>query len=227
MPLVDLVVFDIAGTTVRDADYVGLAVQSAFKDFDVELSITTINPIMGLPKPIAIQQLLEAEGLDLSVDDIHRSFVEKMLDFYRTSDEVMPISGVEKVFAELRSRGVKVALDTGFSHDITDAILDRLGWRTGVLDGWVSSDQVERGRPFPDMVLHHMRNFGIQDPLRVAKVGDAPVDLQEGTAAGCRFVVGVLSGTHNHEQLLPYPHTHIVDSIVDLPPLLLADPATA
>jgi phosphonatase-like hydrolase len=225
--LVDLVVFDIAGTTVRDVDFVGIAVQKAFLDHGLSLSIAEINPIMGLPKPIAIRQLLTEFGSSLDPDAIHDRFVEHMLEFYRTSDEVAPIEGAEGVFAELRSHGIKVGLDTGFSANITDAILARLGWKEGVLDGWVSSDQVERGRPFPDMVLHHMEAFGITDPTRVAKVGDAPVDLQEGTAANCRFVVGVLSGVNTREGLEPYPHTHLLNSIRDLPPILLEAPVHA
>ena len=41
------------------------------------------------------------------------------------------------------------------------------------------------------MIRRLMEQFGIDDPQRVAKVGDTPVDLQEGQSAGCGLVVGV------------------------------------
>jgi phosphonatase-like hydrolase len=179
---------------------------------------------MGLPKPVAIKALLGEDASDSQVDLIHDDFVEKMKRHYRTYPDVSPIDGVEEAFAAFRQAGVRVALDTGFSSDITSVILDRLGWDEAVIDGAISSDEVENGRPFPDMVFHHMKTFGIEDPKRVAKVGDAPADLNEGTNAGCGFVIGVLSGTHTAEQLSQYPHTHLVDAVQDLPALLLVEP---
>ena len=221
MHAVDLVVCDIAGTTVKDQDAVGTCVQQALAAAGVTLTIEQINPIMGLPKPIAIQMLLEQAGSDLDVTPIHADFVERMLDYYRTSPDVAPIDGVLDAIAMLRDAGVKVALDTGFTANITETILERLGWDESVIDGVVSSDQVKEGRPSPDMIRYLMERFGIEDPMRVAKVGDAPADMCEGTNAGCRFVIGVLSGTHTEEQLAKEPHTHIVGSLSDLPDLLL------
>ncbi|MFX8957476.1 HAD family hydrolase, partial [Acinetobacter baumannii] len=84
---------------------------------------------------------------------------------------VGPIDGAEQTFATLRAAGVKVALDTGFSREITTVILERLGWDETHLDGAVSSDEVPRGRPFPDMIQHHMDRLGITDFQRVAKIG--------------------------------------------------------
>ena len=56
----------------------------------------------------------------------------------------------------------------------------------------------------------------------VAKVGDTPSDLQEGTAAGCGLVIGVANGTHTREQLAAHPHTHLIASLQELPALVLA-----
>ena len=57
-------------------------------------------------------------------------------------------------------------------------------------------------------------------PAHVAKVGDTPADLEEGHNAGCGLVVGVVGGTHTREQLEPYPHTHLIETIADFPALL-------
>ena len=46
------------------------------------------------------------------------------------------------------------------------------------------------------MILKAMRDLGVSDAGRVAKVGDTPSDLEEGTAAGCGLVVGVTGGSH-------------------------------
>ncbi len=85
-----------------------------------------------------------------------------------------------------------------------------------MLDATVASDEVPRGRPHPDLLLRAMQLTGCADPRRVAKVGDTPADLAEGTAAGCGFVVGVTTGSHTRDELLAHPHTHLIDALDEL-----------
>jgi phosphoglycolate phosphatase-like HAD superfamily hydrolase len=54
----------------------------------------------------------------------------------------------------------------------------------------------------------------------VIAVGDTPLDLQAGTNAGLRGVIGVLSGASKEDRLRPEPHTDIISSVAELPPLL-------
>lgn len=65
-----------------------------------------------------------------------------------------------------------------------------------------------------------MRRTGVSSARSVAKVGDTPSDLQEGTAAGCGLVIGVTIGTHTRAQLAPHSHTRLIDSLDELPALL-------
>ena len=51
-------------------------------------------------------------------------------------------------------------------------------------------------------------------------VGDTPLDLQAGTNAGARGVIGVLSGASKEERLKPEPHTDIISSVAELPALM-------
>ena len=51
---------------------------------------------------------------------------------------------------------------------------------------------------------------GIDIPDEVAKVGDTASDLLEGTAAGCKYVIGITSGAFSKEELEKEPHTHLI-----------------
>jgi phosphonatase-like hydrolase len=223
MPI-ELVVFDMAGTTINDDDGVNRCVRAALAEANVVVSREAVNQVMGIPKPVALRKLLEtAKRTDLlpQLDRIHADFVDRMTRFYQTDPSVHEIPGAGEVFQKLRGAGIRVALDTGFTRDIADVVLARLGWnQPGILDGTVTSDEVERGRPHPDMVHKAMRDLGISDARRVAKVGDTPADLDEGTSAGCGLVVGVTEGSHTADQLRPYPHTHLLGTIRELPALL-------
>src|SRR5262249_60301217 len=81
-----------------------------------------------------------------------------------------------------------------------------------VIDADVTSDEVPRGRPHPDMIHQLMTRLGIEDARRVAKVGDTRADLEEGINAGCGLVIGVTTGSSSREQLRAWPHSHILES---------------
>jgi phosphonatase-like hydrolase len=221
MKPISLVVFDLAGTTVHDNQDVHRALQTALRKHGFDFSLATINPYMGIPKPQAIAQLLEhhAGQPELARDPAfiaraHTDFVAEMLDFYRHSPEVREKDGASEVFMVLKAKGIQVMVDTGFSRDITDALLARLGWLPqGLVDGSVTSDEVAQGRPHPDLIFRAMQLAGVTDAQQVAKVGDTASDLGEGTAAGCRYVIGITTGAYAREDLAREPHTHLVDSL--------------
>jgi phosphoglycolate phosphatase-like HAD superfamily hydrolase len=66
-----------------------------------------------------------------------------------------------------------------------------------------------------------MARLGITEALRVAKVGDTKVDLEEGANAGCGLIIGVTSGSFTAEQLQTSPHSHLLASVAEVPAILL------
>lgn len=218
-----LAVMDMAGTTVFDADAVNVCLREALAHV-ARHSVTRddVNRVMGIAKPVAIAQLLDKSGPDDPlVQDVLADFQERMLAFYRTNPAVREMSGAFEVFRRLRAMGIRVALDTGFSRAIADAVLKRLGWECGKqIDASVTVDDVPAGRPAPYMIYRAMELTGVIDVRTVIKVGDTPVDLLEGDNAQCGMIVGVTEGSHTAEQLRPYPHTALIPTIRELPELI-------
>jgi phosphonatase-like hydrolase len=220
---IKLVVFDMAGTTVRDNHEVSKAFQAALKKSNYKVPIELIDPLMGYEKNQAIRQILrlhehnDAKITNELVDKIHKDFVQNMIDHYREADGIEPLDHVEETFTKLREQGVKVGLNTGFSRDIADTIINRLQWKEkGLIDVVIGSDEVELGRPYPYMIQKMMLEGGIERPEEVAKVGDTEVDIREGQQAGCKYVIGVTTGTFKREELEPYHPTHIIDDIAQV-----------
>ncbi len=221
-----VVVFDMAGTTVHDEDYVNLCLQDTLRAAGVEVTRDDVNLVMGYPKPIAIRLLLERRSavapnrLDERAVEVHEEFLIRMNSFYETEPSLREIEGTTRTFTELKAMGIRVALDTGFSRPTADIIIGRLGWKAAdLLDATVTSDEVAKGRPHADMIYRVMELTGVTDSADVAKVGDTPSDLQEGTAAACGWVIGVTNGSHTESELTPFPHTHILAGVHMLPEL--------
>ncbi|HEV9038479.1 MAG TPA: HAD hydrolase-like protein [Puia sp.] len=227
MSSIQLVVFDIAGTTVRDNGQVAEAFISAFGDFGFEMPLAEVKKVMGFRKIDSITLLLEKFAPeymddDILIDRIHTRFIDKMIDFYRNDEDLAPLPHAEEVFASLHSKGIRIALNTGFTRSITDTILHRLRWdnRHPYIDKVICSDEVTNGRPFPDMIQTLIADLGIASPDKVMKIGDTEVDVEEGRNANCGTVVSVTTGAYSRQQLEGYQPDFIIDDLRELLPII-------
>lgn len=152
------------------------------------------------------------------IDRIYGEFRYRLEQQY-TAAGIVKIDGAEEALDWLREHDIKMATTTGFYREVRDRILRELHWENR-FDANVCSDDVANGRPAPEMIQLAMKRTGISDPLKVVNVGDTPLDLQAGTAAGCGMVIGVLSGKHTRERLEREAYTELLSSVADLPSLL-------
>ncbi len=224
---IELVVFDIAGTTVKDHGEIALSFQKALQEFGYRVPLEKIDPLMGYKKTGAIEMMLDEYEPDSAritmnrIDQIHEQFIALMVDYYRNTNELQPLPHAEEVFDWLKQRGVRIALDTGFFNNITDVIIDRIGWlKNQQVDMVVSSNEVSDGRPFPYMIQKIMEAVGVNDPQKIIKVGDTEVDIREGKNAGCRYSIGVTTEGFSREQLLYYQPDFIIDDLEQLIPII-------
>lgn len=212
----DLVVFDIAGTTIQASDQVPAAFGEAFARIGVELSDTEIQAIRGKSKREAIVELLDQRG---DVEQVYADFRAILLQQYE-SKGVEAIDGAEACFEWLNAQNTKVALTTGFDRDLAELLIHKVGWKD-CFDTVVCNDDVAHGRPAPDMIFRAMEWTGCGNVDRIAAVGDTVSDLQAAENAGVRWRIGVLSGAHSEAQLQTCPHSAIIASVASLPEVLV------
>ncbi len=221
-PAFRLAVLDLAGTTVRDDG----AVEGAARDALVELGLApddpemtghlaTVRATMGMSKIEVFRMLLDDEDRARQGNAAFEAAYARRVE----AGEVESLPGAVEALATLREQGVHTCLTTGFSDATRELIIDRLGWRD-LVDLALSPGNGLRGRPAPDLVLAAVIRLQVDDVRQVAVAGDSINDLLCGTRAGAGIVAGVLTGAHDREQLAGAPHTHLLDSVVDLPLIL-------
>jgi phosphonatase-like hydrolase len=211
----------MAGTTVRDDG----AVEEAFDEALAAVGVTKGTPrydeahrfvrqTMGWSKADVFDHLLGSHQAGHATARFAAAY-----EAIVASGRVEPMPGALEVLRELGARGLRVCLTTGFAPSTRDALLDTLGWRPDI-DLALSPADVGRGRPAPDLILGAMARLEIEDPDAVVVVGDTTSDLEAGTAAHARAVVGVLTGAHDEATLAAAPHTAILPDITGLLGLL-------
>jgi len=223
MDPIRLVIFDVAGTIIEDHGEVLDAFSQALKGSGVVFTEAELREWKGAAKREVIRHFVQRQFSDDSrsldkIEATYANFRSRLENHYRERG-VSRVRGAESTFAWLRERNIEIATTTGFYRELNDLILDQTGWRE-MFRASISSSDVAQGRPAPDMILRAMEATGIRNPAQVISVGDTPLDLQAGTNARVRGVVGVLTGAHGRERLLREPHTHLLSSVADLPTLI-------
>ncbi len=218
-----LVALDMAGTTVDDGGAVEEAFQRALDAVGLTAESLAGDPgqyvrrTMGQSKISVFSELL---GGDHHRAELANRAFELAFDQAVERGEVTPIEGAESVLGALRDAGIRLCLTTGFSPATRDRVIAALGWE-GRIDLALSPADAGRGRPWPDMILTAVLRLRVDDVAEVAVVGDTSSDLVAGTRAGASIVAGVLTGAHSRKELSAAPHTHLLDSVANLPALLV------
>lgn len=212
------------GTVVKDPGAMDSALRQVLTHYGVPFGDKDVAGMRGAGKRAAFRAILERTGkgpadLDRFVEEMYATFRGMLAEGYRTLGTA-EIPGAGDAMRRLRELGIKVAATSAVDMDLTEPMLQQLGWAEGVFDAKVSTQEVPAGRPAPYMIFTAMMRTGVTDVRRVAVVGDTPLDLQAGNNAGCGWVVGVLSGAHGLETLGTTQHTHILNSVADLPAIL-------
>ena len=202
---IKLLVFDMAGTTVNENGLVYNTLYNVIKDNGIEIEEKEIKYWHGINKSEVIKHFVHEryyghKKKEDVVDLLNKKFNRTIRECY--FDKESPLELIDDklpdTFEKLRKSGLKIALNTGYPVDIQESIIDHLGMKE-MIDGYISSEQVNYGRPYPYMIHHLMEQFNIKNSNEVIKIGDTPSDIEEGNNAKCYMSVGVLSGASSME----------------------------
>lgn len=199
---IQLVVLDWAGTAVDHGCMapVGVFVE-VFRRQGVEVTLAEARGPMGTHKREHIRQVAalpriqgvwrEVHGRDVTDADVDAMYATATpLQVACLPDYSTPIPGVVDMVARLRSRGIKVGSTTGYNREMLD-VVERVAATMGYApDVAMAASEVPMGRPAPWMCWRIAERLGCWPAKACVKVGDTPVDIEEGLSAGF-WTVGI------------------------------------
>lgn len=219
----NLIVLDMAGTTVADGGLVEQAFSAAAQRLGVEPGsadhaekLDYVRATMGESKISVFRHLFGDEGraqqANLAFEEAYGELV--------ADGRIAPLPGAREAIERLTEEGRTVVLSTGFARTTQDAILTALGWQDLVALTLCPADG-GRGRPYPDMVLAAFLRTGAVDGVQqIVVAGDTSYDMLSGVRSGAGIVAGVLTGAHDKDQLERNGATHVLGSVAELPDLI-------
>lgn len=218
--MINLVVFDMAGTVVDEQNVVYKTLQKSINHAGIPVTLEQVLADgAGKEKKKAITDIvaIHAPGqTQEAIESMYRYFLEELEKAYDELD-VIPIKGAEQVFEYLIDYGVYVALNTGYNRETAEKLIKKLGWVIGEdFDELITASDVEHARPEPDMIMLAMERTGITEAKEVLKIGDSAIDIEEGKNAGCGMTVGITTGAQTRSQLEAAVPDHIIDSLQEL-----------
>jgi phosphonatase-like hydrolase len=227
---IQLVVFDMAGTTIQDNKEVESTFARACASTGLPVNEERILALQGYSK-IQVFDMLWKERLGEDHPELKENIAVsydyfcQILEEHYLTNPVYPTEGCLEVFEFLKEREIKIALTTGFYRKVTNIILEKLGWLdglnanyvgNGLINASIASDEVPKGRPEPYMIRQAMKLLNVHDSFRVINIGDTPSDLKSGIRAGCRLSLGVTNGTHTRQQLAIHRNDGLLINISEL-----------
>lgn len=216
--MVKMVVFDMAGTTVNEDNVVYKTLHKAISNAGYTVSLEQVlEHGAGKEKHQAIIDILEQ--IKHSPSAVHETMplFQQFGDMLKQAYQDLTVTaceGSEEVFDYLHQKKIQVVLNTGYNQKTAQTLLDKLHWTTGKqYDLLVTADDVQRGRPNPDMILLAMKKLGVPDAGTVVKIGDSIIDIEEGKAAKCYLSLGITTGAQTKEQLKTANPDYIINSL--------------
>jgi len=199
---VKAVILDWAGTTVDNGSLAPVRVlQEVFAKRGVPISEEEARRDMGVLKIDHIRKILFStdvssrwvnaigrEPTEADVESLFANFVPLQLECLVKYSTV--IDGVAETVARLRKRGIKIGSTTGYTRAMLEMILQPAAAQGYAPDCAVTPDDVGAGRPYPWMIYANAIRMKVEPLEAIVKIGDTPVDIEEGLRAGV-WTIGV------------------------------------
>ena len=139
--------------------------------------------MMGMSSPEWSAYLRDELEVPMDVEAINREVVRRMEDGYRRGLPLLP--GAGEAVRALAARW-PLGLASSSNREIIDLVLELAGF-ADAFRATVSSEEVERGKPAPDVYLEAARQLGVQ-PGGCVAIEDSSNGLRSAVAAGMAVI---------------------------------------
>jgi HAD superfamily hydrolase (TIGR01509 family) len=181
--VINAVVFDLDGVLIRTEELWDEVRAGLARDRGGRYGPEEQRAMMGMSSPEWSRFMHEQVGLQESPDEIAAEVIERMAQRYR--DELPLIDGAVDAVERLGARW-PLGVASSSNRPLIDLVLELSGLAR-FFRATVSSEEVARGKPAPDVYLQACLRLGVA-PAQAAAVEDSHAGIGSAKAAGMRVI---------------------------------------
>ena len=179
------VIFDMDGV-IFDTEKVYLDIWTeVFENYGYKMTKELYVTVMGTGRKNVIKTFLENFGDDLPIEKMYEEKDNQL--FYRIENQGIPLKeGVKELFSMLKEKNYKIALATSAKRErVEKQIKDK--WLKESFDAIVCGDDVEKGKPSPDIFLKAAKKIDVE-PENCFVVEDSPAGIKAAFSGGMKGI---------------------------------------
>ena len=210
------IIFDVDGTLAQSVEFF----------YEIALEVLALAGIPPVPRDRVYELMrrgvenplvqLFPPGYPNPADRIKRITDSRMDEWLRRyHEETQAVPGSLELLHRLHQHGFQLGIATSSGRALP--FLDTWGVRH-LFNGIVGREDVTHRKPHPEPILKCLEHLQLA-PHQAVYIGDSPIDIQAGKAAGVS-TVGVLTGTSTDAVMRQTQADYILPSIAELPRLL-------
>jgi HAD superfamily hydrolase (TIGR01509 family) len=177
------VIFDLDGVLLDSEQVWNAAKEELVRERGASWSDEAPRDMMGMSSPEWSAYLRDELGVDMDVEEISADVVRRLEHIYR---ERLPLHEGAVDAVERAAARWPLGLASSSNREIIELFLDLSGLRDR-FEATVSSEEVERGKPAPDVYLETARRMNVK-PEQTAAVEDSENGIHSARAAGMYVV---------------------------------------
>ena len=213
---VEAVVFDLDGVLVRTEEIWDEVREALARERGGRYDAEAQRAMMGMSSIEWSRYMHEELGVPDEPAAINAEVVRRMQERYR---ERLPLIDGAREAVERISARWPLAVASSSNRPLIDAVLELAGL-TRFFRATVSSEEVERGKPAPDVYLEAARRLGVL-PSRCAAIEDSHSGIRSAKTAGMR-VVAIPNPSFPPDPDALAEADVVLDSLAELTPAALA-----
>jgi len=183
-PVPEAVIFDLDGVLLDSEQLWNRAEEQLARCSGGRWHEDAPTVMLGMSSPEWARYLPDELAVPLDPQEINRQVVRRMQELYR--EQLPPLPGALDVVRALRQRWPLGLASSSSNREIIELFL-KLGELAGMFAATVSSEEVARGKPAPDVNLAAAEKMGV-DPVKTAAVEDSSNGRRAATAAGMTVI---------------------------------------
>jgi len=154
------VIFDMDGVIIDSEPIYFKIERNLFDELGVDMHQEKHESFVGMTMEALWESITDEYQLEHTIEDLIKLHKDSVLEYMSKAEELPVIEYIRELIEELVNKKVKVAVASSSPKKLIEIVLNRINLIDS-FDFIVSGEEVEKGKPYPDIFIHAARELNI------------------------------------------------------------------